>query len=656
MTENRFAEQFIEDYFAESEEHLANVRRALLELDTHVGQLAPANVVQSLARALHTLKGLSGMVGLSVAEQVAHAMEERSKALADLRNVDAAVVQDLFEGAALLETCVSARRAHAAAPDIESYVLRMAAYAPEGAVASAVVAPVTMSDVRDTVFTFVPSAATIARGIGVETIRTRLQSLGTIVQATPRVVGAGRVHFDFVVTVRDDHAPPAEWRADGLEWDDAVFARHRTGALVPATRRADAPVSEAVASNAVRVDLARLDDIMRMLGDLVISRARLDGMLDTMAAPTASQLDELRDVNTLIERQLRTLREGVTRIRLVPVGEVFERLRFAIREVAREAAKTIALDLQGQDTEIDKLVVDRMLEPLLHLVRNAASHGIETSEQREALGKPAEGRISLRARAEGNRIFLEVEDDGAGIDIARVADRARAVGLLPETAELDDRDLLEVLCHPGFSTRQSSDMASGRGVGMAVVRSAVRGLGGELTVYTAVGRGTRWVIELPLTLMIADALLFDVGQQSLAVPQLVLREILELDAGAVRRIENNEVVPYRENVLPLVRLARVFNIRAPEPERGYVLVVGTDSALAGLVVDRIVGLREIVVHPVSDPLVARPGIAGATELPDGRVSLIIDAAAIARRGREESQRARPVAAIRARAMQLEASR
>ena len=639
--DSRFFDQFIDDYFAETEEHLTGVRRVLLELDGRAGEVAAASLVQDLARALHTLKGLSGMVGLASAEHVAHAMEDRARALNTLHNVDGAVVQDLFEGAALLERCVQARRTNREPPSIDAYVERVRAngsagaedtHQPQISVRSGVVI------VGDARFVFTPSAETASRGIGVETIRERLSGLGEIVHAAPRVQD-GRVTFEFTVALSGERTPPDEWRADGLEWDGGTFAMTGSaGALVPA---AYAPGMSSpgpqVASTAVRVDLARLDDIMRMVGDLVVLRARMDEMLDA-GDTTSARWDSLRDANALMERQIRALREGVTRIRLVPIGEVFERMRFALREVARDAGKSVSLELQGQDTEIDKLVVDRMLEPLLHLVRNAVGHGIEAPDERRARGKPAEGRISLRARAEGDRIVLEVEDDGSGIDPERVAERARHVGLIAQSQELGPSDLLDVLCEPGFSTRASADMTSGRGVGMAVVRAAVRGLGGELSLHSAPGEGTRYVIELPLTLMIADALLFEVGDQSFAIPQLVLREIVPLEAGAVRRLENNEVMPYRDAVLPLIRLRRTFNIATADRDGRFVLVVGSDAQLTGLVVDRIVGLREIVVHPVNDPLIALPGIAGATELTSGRVSLIVDAAAIVRRGRDDRHR------------------
>jgi two-component system chemotaxis sensor kinase CheA len=388
----------------------------------------------------------------------------------------------------------------------------------------------------------------------------------------------------------------------------------------------------------VRVDLTRLDELMRLVGELVVSRARLDDALRMAAVSGAGAAwDSLHETNAAMERQIRGLREGVMRIRLVPVGEVFERMRFAVREVAREAGKQVVLDLRGQDTEIDKVVVERMLEPLLHLVRNAVSHGIESPEERRARGKPAEGRLALCAAASGDRVMIEVEDDGAGIDVEQVTVRARARGLLAADERPADDALLDLLCAPGLSTRDEVDLASGRGVGMAVVRSTVRGLAGELTLETTAGQGTCFTIELPLTLMIVDALLVEVGGQRMAVPQPALREVLQVDEAELTRFESNEVIAYRGGVLPLLSLRRLFGLPEAARRALYVLVVGSDASMTGLVVDRLVGLREIVVQPMADPLVAVPGIGGATELGDGRVNLILDAVALVRLARERRE-------------------
>jgi two-component system chemotaxis sensor kinase CheA len=416
--------------------------------------------------------------------------------------------------------------------------------------------------------------------------------------------------------------------------------------VVHAPRRGTAPLSP-TASNVVRVDLARLDELMRMVGELVITRSRLgESVAHASGGLSSNAWDDLNEANETLERQLRSIREGVMRIRLVPIGEVFERMRFAMRDIARETGKAIHLQFDGQTTEIDKLVVDRMLEPLLHLVRNAASHGIESRADRVAAGKAPDGTISLRARAAGDRIVIEVEDDGTGIDGRRIASRAAELSLLPvadarSVEALPPDALLDIICSPGFSTRDTADMASGRGVGMAVVRGAIRRLGGELFVESVLGQGTRFTIELPLTLMIADALILEIGDQAMAIPQVALREILPFDRSAVTQFENNEVLSYRGRVLPLVDLNVLFKFPSRPGTPRHVLIVGGDYHLAGLVVDRILGLREIVVHPVTDPLIAVPGVSGATELSDGRVGLILDAAALVRGTRDRQSRTAP---------------
>lgn len=643
MADGAFFEQFIDDYFSECDEHLATLRRLLLTLDSD--DAPQALTLQDLARALHTLKGLSGMVGLIAAEQTAHAMEDAVRALATSGRANRDLTELLFTGERLLEGTIEARRKGDAVVSSDGYVEQVrrtlaaeTAEAPQSASAHAVTLhrPSVSEAVR---FEFVPSADLASRGIGVEMIRQRLSELGEITSTTPRVRPAGGVAFEFLVAVKAGAVPHEQWREDGLSWAEA----QPPAATIGDSAAANAGVTSGPSSNVVRVDLARLDDLMRMVGELVITRARLgDSLARLDGSGSGTALDDLNEANERIERQLRTIREGVMRIRLVSVGEVFERMRFAMRDVARESGKTIRLEFSGQETQIDKLVVDRMLEPLLHLVRNSASHGIESPAERRSRGKAAEGTIHLRAQTAGDRIVLQIEDDGAGIDMGRVVKRASAMGLVAADAELLPDALLDVICTPGFSTRETADLASGRGVGMAVVRTTIRALGGELFVHSELGRGTRFTIELPLTLMITDALIVEIGDQAMAIPQVALREILPYADAGVTRFENNEVLSYRDRVVPLVDLAGFFRIPPTRGAHRHILIVGSDAHPAGLVVDRILGLREIVVHPLTDPLTAVPGVAGATELADGRVSLILDAAALVRRSTESSSAARRV--------------
>jgi two-component system chemotaxis sensor kinase CheA len=331
------------------------------------------------------------------------------------------------------------------------------------------------------------------------------------------------------------------------------------------------------------------------------------------------------------------------RVRLVPVGEIFRRMPFVVRDLARDTGRRVRVEMSGQDTQIDKFLVERMMDPALHLVRNAMAHGLEPVEERIAAGKPPEGTVRLAAAAAGEIATIEISDDGRGIDAARVVARAAGLGL-PVPAVVDDAAVLELICSPGFSTREESDRASGRGFGMAVVRRTVQELGGSLRLWTEPGRGTTFTIELPLTLAITDALLARVGTQQFAVPQAAVREVIELEASAIRQLEDGEVVPYRGTALPLVRLSQRLGMESSDRSRLHAFVLGQGASAVGLVVDRIVGQREIVVRSTVDPLIRVDGVAGATDLGDGRVVLILDAAAIARGVRRPGAAGQPAIA------------
>ena len=637
-----FFEQFIDDYFAECEEHLVTIRRVLLSLEQR--HTLDADEAQDLARALHTIKGLSGMVGLAPAETIAHAMEDVVGTLNPSARAEQGVVELLFSGASLLEERIQARRQNRVVEEPTDYLARVRAITGKGEESESVVVaeePVAAGAPRVLRVAFTPARELAQRGVTIDAVRARLADIGGIESAMPRVHATGGVYFEFTVRLNSGAEPDEAWRDDGMTWQvievPAAIVQFEAADPGRVPRAATATASVA---NLVRVDLTKLDESMRIVGELVISRSRLQDAVDKAAAVLGdAALEPIVAAADAIERQLRSLREGIMRIRLVPIGEVFERMRFAMRDIAREAGKTIHLDFEGGDTEIDKVVIDRIVEPLMHLVRNAASHGIERPGQREVLGKPSAGHIMLRARAAGDRIIVEVEDDGGGINLERVERRAHERGLLPARATLDPSSVLDVIAAPGFSTSEAADMASGRGVGMAVVLSTIRGLGGELTVDSRAGEGTRFVIELPLTLMIADALLVEVGGQTMAVPQILLREILALPEYRITQLENNQVISYRDSVLPLIDLRRIFSVPQPGPGH-HVLVVGSDSSLQGLIIDRVIGLREIVVQPVADPYVSVVGVAGATEMADGRVSLILDVPAIVRHYRDGGGKAR----------------
>lgn len=645
-SENRdFVAGFMDDYFAESDEHLTAVRRILVEVQPGPsGGLSPA-LLEELFRSFHSLKGLAGMVELRDAELLAHHMEGYLRRLRGRGTVVTnAGLEALLRGTHLLEQVIAARRSGDSPPAIEAAIADLERYAdPSGSPADR--APDTPQPSQDGRWrvVFVPSAELAARGVNIDRVRTMLRSAGSIVHAAPRIALDASIRFEFVLDGLEDERVVEDWAADGIvaermEPDAAVVPE------VPQPAAADAHGSLLTSSNFVRVDLSRLDELMRMIGDLVISRARLAeslARLEKRVPPV--EWRSVQENSLAIERQLRDLREGVMRVRLVPVGEILGRMPFVVRDVARETGKKIDLQLSGQDTEIDKFLVERMMDPVLHLVRNAISHGIESVDERIAAGKPGMGRLRLGAASVGDIVTLEIEDDGRGVDAAAVAARARAMGMAVPDGPLEGSALLAILCSPGFSTRDAADRASGRGVGMDVVQRAVRELGGTLSLDTEPGQGTRFVIELPLTLAITEAVIASIGGQTFAVPQSSVREVIEISPAAVRSLENHEIAPYRGGVLPLLRLASVFGL-PPNPGRNlHAFVVGAGLSAVAVVVDRIQTQREVVVRPMIDPLVKVDGVTGATDLGDGQVVLILDLLRVTARARGVDGIAAPAA-------------
>lgn len=623
--DEEFLAEFLDDYFAESDEHLTVVRRILLELrpERGVATMAPPTV-EELFRSFHSLKGLAGMVHLRDAELVAHHLESVLRRLRDSGGaVSEAGVEALIDGTEVLEQVIAARRLGKEAPAIDQIVAELSLLVDAPASAPAV-EPAAVAEQKWLV-RFTPSPELAARGVTVDRIRTLLRERAEITTATPRIDPGGGISFEFLVAGRLE--PGAEmWRDQGLTIESVPAVPATEGAA--AASSVPAAASAAPPSHFVRVDLDRLDELMRLIGDLVISRARLaDSLARVERHVPPVEWRAVQENSVAIDRHLRDLREGVVRVRMVPVGEIFRRMPFVVRDLARDT-KQVRLEIAGQETEIDKYLIERMMDPVLHLVRNAVSHGLETVSERRAAGKADEGLLTLSAAAVGDRVVLEISDDGRGIDAVAVARRAREKGLrLAESAHASEA-LLDILCAPGFSTRDAADLASGRGVGMAVVKTTVQELGGRLTLDTVAGHGTRFAIELPLTLAITDAIIGLVGDRTFAVPQSAVREVIEVDAEAVRAVENNEIVAHRGGVLPLIRLAAAFGIASRPRRRLHVLVTGTGREAVGVVFDRVVGQREIVVRAVRDPLIRVAGVSGATDLGDGRVVLILDLPAL----------------------------
>jgi two-component system chemotaxis sensor kinase CheA len=380
----------------------------------------------------------------------------------------------------------------------------------------------------------------------------------------------------------------------------------------------------------IRVDIARLDVLLDLVGELVITKNRIMQIGTTLAREggndPAKLIADLNAAAALLARTSTELQEAVMHARMVRISGVFERFPRVVRDLAKSRGKEIELTIEGAETDLDKTIVDEIGEPLMHLVRNCVDHGIESPKRRRECGKPAAGKIELRAAHEGNSVVVQISDDGDGVDLERVRERGLALGLINADAEQTEHELLELLFVPGFSTARSVSEISGRGVGMDVVRRAIGRLSGTLEVASRPGLGTTFTIRLPLTLAILGALLVRIVGELYAIPLDAVSESLRIDPSEIASTQTGEMFAHRERVLPLVRAAEFFELGTLPKKDDDVLVVVVRAANreVGLVVDEFVGDQEIVVKPLSELVGPISGIAGGTILGDGSIALIMD--------------------------------
>jgi two-component system chemotaxis sensor kinase CheA len=373
----------------------------------------------------------------------------------------------------------------------------------------------------------------------------------------------------------------------------------------------------------VRVELARLDDLQEQLSSLVVSRFRLERQIAKLAE-AGVDVRGLREIADLQGRQLRDLRRGILRARMVRVAEVLEPLTLLVRSLAKPGIKEVKLEVDACDSGLDKAVADRLLPAMVHLVRNAVDHAIETVVEREQLGKPRAGRIRITCVESGNQLELAVSDDGRGIARDTIAAR---VGRPID----DDIALLDALTTPGFSTRSTATETSGRGLGMDIVkRITVRDLGGELSLATTVGSGTTFTLKVPLTIAIIDVFSFECGAQPFVVPVAAVEEIFELaETKRIQGPSSRDRLPVtlcerRGRPVPVVALGTLLRLAHAQPTATKAMVVRRNGEPIAFAVDRMLGRHEVVVRPIEDALARVPGVAGATDLGDGRPTLLLD--------------------------------
>lgn len=402
----------------------------------------------------------------------------------------------------------------------------------------------------------------------------------------------------------------------------AIAAANEMGAV-------DEEMSLRSLSQTVRVDIARLDHVMNIVGELIIEKTQLESLARALSAEqNRLAAHELGKIGRNLDRKLNELQKSVIEIRMVPVGQIYSKLSRTVRKVARELNKEIELNLRGEDTELDKMMVDELTDPLMHIIRNALDHGIEPPEERRAAGKNPVGRITLNAYQQGNSVVLDVIDDGRGIDPERVRKVALSRGLIGDKDVVDMARAQELMFTAGFSTAAEVSEISGRGVGLDVVKKNIQDLKGTIEVVSELGKGTTFRISLPITLAIIQALIVEAAGEKFAVPLTSVEESLRIHSRDIRTVERKEVFTLRDFTLPLLRLSDAFgleNEREETPDtKWFIVVTRAGEKTVGLVVDSLVRQQEVVIKSIGERLKTVPGIAGATEIGESDIVLVVD--------------------------------
>ena len=613
-------------FLAESREHLSSCNQLLLRWERDPGA---TDAVGGLFRSIHTIKGMGATMGFTSVAELAHRLESLLDALRQGQVVaDARTFQLLFRAVDALGVAVEAAGAgRDPAPEASLAAALDDATAGRGADTPVGGPPVLPGEdvprrratdrPRGRSVEVIIRSDAVMRGARALLAVRRAEVLGVVSALRPPLLRLEREEFDGRLA----------FRIDSRATDEELATAIRSAGEVVTVRFPEplaAPAEPADRHRQIRVDLGRLDRLMKQVGELVAARNRL-GVL-------AARFDDpaLAEQSDRISRLVSEMQAEVIAARMTPVGEVFERFPRLVRDLARDLGKRIRFEVEGEEIELDRSILDEIGDPLLHLVRNAADHGIEMPETRVRAGKPAEGRILLSATRERNSVALRVSDDGAGIDRAAILAKTRrdAPGE-PTPDALSDDLLLRLIARPGFSTAQAVSGVSGRGVGVDVAMTRVRALGGTLEIGSEAGKGTTFTIRVPLTLAIVRALLADAGGERYAVPLAYVAETVEFDARAVTALRSREAVLVREQVIPTVHLRDLVACRErPAPMRRPTVILEIGERRTALVVDALLGQQDIVVAPFDAPRGMPPYVGGATILADGAPALVLDAAAL----------------------------
>jgi two-component system chemotaxis sensor kinase CheA len=427
---------------------------------------------------------------------------------------------------------------------------------------------------------------------------------------------------------------PLEELKQEIKYDIDVLSAPKGAQVQPASQAAVSQKAQDAhlksTSTTVRVDIEKLDRILNTIGELSLAKGAVK-RIGTELVENFGHTSLVYDVHKIcqtLERRLAELQGQVLEIRMVPIGQIFARLSQIVRRYSREIGKQIDLVMYGEDTELDKYLAEEIVDPLMHLIRNAIDHGIETPEERKEKGKKERGTITLKSYQKGNHVVVEVKDDGAGVNIAKVRKKAVEKGLIDDDVELGDKEIIDFIFAPGFSTKDVVSDISGRGVGMDVVKEKLSALGGYAEIETKTDEGTTFMVTLPITLAIIKALIVRVGKDKFAVPLTSMSETLIVERGDIQTIEWKEVFYLRGEMLPMIRVNRFFGLPEEENDRFFAVVVGFGERKVGLLIDELYGQHEIVIKSLGDYLKKLRGFAGAAEIGKHDVILVLDIEAL----------------------------
>ena len=643
MDTSRYAELFL----TESQEHLSAINHALLDLERAPDSAEPVN---ALFRAVHTIKGMSATMGYVAVAELAHELETLLDQLRrGSRSVTPDVTDILFTAADTLEVAVGLSVAgrqeeiDVAGPLERLRSLDGTDVRGRGALTPRSLTPIGLRAVAaDWKAPAPPGAGMVVRvriapdaplrGVRAFMAIQAARALGDVGAVEPSLADLQEDRFgaDFAFRLVTAHpATHIEQTLGGLGDVQGVSVETASDAAPgPAAAPGNGNGSgngggPARGARNVRIDLRRLDNLMNLIGELVITRGRLAQL---SAVIEDSALDE---TVTQASRLISDLQDEIMTSRMVPVWQVFDRFPRLVRDAARTLGKQIDFSIEGKEIELDRSLLDEIGDPVVHLLRNAIDHGIESPEERRAAGKPVEGRLSLAAMRDRSAIVIRVTDDGRGIDRERVLRKAREAGLVEAArTELSDDELIRLISRPGFSTAERVTDISGRGVGIDAVQTRVRALGGSVEIRSVPRQGTTVTVRLPLTLAIVRALLARIGEELYAIPMTHVNETVELRTVRQQRVKGREVLVLREEVLPLVKMRQVMGLPEAQVKAPQVIVLEMGERRSGLIVDELAGQQEIVVKQFDG---VRGGLAlfsGATILGDGAPALIVDVSSL----------------------------